>query len=208
MPVNATSEGIEAHPNRTGHRALDLVIAGSAILISCISLLVAIEHGRTMQQLVAANSWPLLQVSTGNVDDRSGKQIITLQIQNVGIGPAIVKSFYAEYHGSRFSDAEAILKACCGEVPPLAGNQIAPGDPLTNRVEGTVMKGGEDRNFLQLRRMARNEPVWRVLNDERFKIRYHACYCSVLGHCWQSDLTGLEALAVNSCRRPSKSKLS
>src|SRR3954468_14872627 len=85
-PVRVTPDGIDPEPHRVGHRWLDLVLAGSAILISCISLIVAVEHGHTMQQLVAANSWPLLQSASSNLDD-SGRPSITLELQNVGIGP-------------------------------------------------------------------------------------------------------------------------
>ena len=37
---------------------MNLAIALSAIAISVISLFVAVEHGRTEEKLVAANSWP------------------------------------------------------------------------------------------------------------------------------------------------------
>ena len=64
----------QAH--RTGHRLLDLAVPVSALLISVVSLVIGIHHGRTMQEmaqanarLVQANSWPLLQYATGNAND-------------------------------------------------------------------------------------------------------------------------------------------
>lgn len=49
---------VHVHPHHTGHRWVDYVIAGTALLVSVISLWVAVGHGRTMEKLVAANSWP------------------------------------------------------------------------------------------------------------------------------------------------------
>jgi hypothetical protein len=42
-----------------------MVVAATAILISVVSLVVTVGHGRTMEKLVAANSWPLLRYDTG-----------------------------------------------------------------------------------------------------------------------------------------------
>ncbi len=49
---------VHVHPHHTGHRWADYVIAGTALLVSVISLWVAVGHGRTMEKLVAVNSWP------------------------------------------------------------------------------------------------------------------------------------------------------
>src|SRR4029453_13689407 len=85
-------------PHRTGHKLLDLAVPISARLISAVSLIIGIHHGRTMQEmaqansrLVQANSWPLLQYATGNAND-NGDPDITLTIANTGVGPAKLMS--------------------------------------------------------------------------------------------------------------------
>ena len=45
-----------AHHHHTGLPWLDLVLAGSAMLVSVVSLFVSIEHGRTMERLVETNA--------------------------------------------------------------------------------------------------------------------------------------------------------
>src|SRR4051812_27806085 len=40
-----------SHGHHTGVRWLDLILAGSAIFISVVSLVISIHHGRTMEQL-------------------------------------------------------------------------------------------------------------------------------------------------------------
>lgn len=44
-----------SHARHTGLPWLDLILAGSAIFISIVSLIVSIHHGRTMEKLVASN---------------------------------------------------------------------------------------------------------------------------------------------------------
>jgi hypothetical protein len=51
------------HPHHGGAlpRWLDLVIAITALITSVSSIVIAIHHGRTMEKLVQANSFPYLQ---------------------------------------------------------------------------------------------------------------------------------------------------
>jgi hypothetical protein len=44
-PLQTSAEGVHAEPRKTGYHFADLTIAGSAILISLISLVVAIQRG-------------------------------------------------------------------------------------------------------------------------------------------------------------------
>ena len=200
-PLQVTPESVEPHPHHTGHIRTDRLIAGAAIFMSLLSLLVAYKHGLIMKDLVSANSWPLLQASTSNTDDQN-RPVIVLQIQNVGVGPAIVKSFHAEYAGRRFTNPHDLLKACCGTIQLQRADTFVPGGPITSPVKGTVIKSNEDRVYLRLDRAPISEAVWKRLNQERFKIRYGACYCSVLGTCWESDLTGINPRQVSECPMP------
>jgi len=196
-PAQVTPGGIDARPRPTGHNVVDLIIAGSAILISCVSLFIATQQSRTMEKTLAASSWPLLQIDTGNTDD-SGHPVLNFQIQNVGVGPAIVKSFSVEYGGKRTSIPDKIIESCCGTIAATPG-KFEPGDPLTNFVEKTVVRAGGNLDILQLRRVPKNDAVWQRLDRARFKMKFHACYCSILGDCWESDLTGIDPEEVKQC---------
>jgi len=192
-----TPTGIEARPRAAGYSSVDLIIAGSAILISCISLFIAIQQSRIMEKTLAASSWPLLQVHTGNADT-SGNEVITFTIQNVGVGPAIVKSFYAEYEGQRTSIPNRMVELCCGKIP-LSGNKFEKGNPQSNFVAKTVVRAGTDLDFLRIERAPKNEAVWQRLDKDRFRMKFYACYCSILGACWESDLTGIDPKEVKQC---------
>lgn len=201
-PLRVTPEGVEAEPRKIGHRWLDLILAGSAILISVISLIVAIEHGHTMQQLVAANSWPLLQAGTSNITD-AGKPVISIDLENVGVGPAVVKSFYMTYKGKRYDGGQSLLRECCGyspaPAPPGQRREFRPGDPITSTTSRTVIRAGQTVSALRYELTDDNYEVWKRLNTERFKVAYRACYCSVFDTCWQSDLSGIDPKEVKAC---------
>ena len=191
--------GIEARPRRVGHVALDLVIAGSAILISCISLFIAIQQSRTMQKQVAAASWPLLQFSSENTDEHD-RPVINMSITNAGVGPALIKRFRIIYRGRTYDGYYPFLDACCGySVAADDSTKVLRGTPQTSFIEGSVIKAGENRPFLMMALTPENSSAWKKLDAARFELRFDACYCSVLGDCWQSDLRVLDPKPVKAC---------
>lgn len=198
-PAIVTPTGIEARAPRVGHAAYDLVIAGCAILISCISLYIAVKQSRTMDRTLAATSWPLLQYESGNTDDQN-KPVILMSINNAGVGPALVKRFRLVYNGKSYAQQYDFLADCCGySVTSVDPTKVVAGVPLTSIVEGSVIRGGDAANYLTMPLASTNLAAWKKLDRARFKVTFDACYCSVLGDCWRSDLTGLEPRKVDEC---------
>jgi len=184
------------HTHRTGHRLLDLAVPVSALLISVISLIIGIHHGRTMQEmaqansrLVQANSWPLLQYATGNAND-NGDPEITMKIANTGVGPAKLIS----------------LEIFQGEQPIRTPRDLVDGldssHPRPNLSLGlilpTVLRAGTDMLILGMKREG-SEALWDKLNRERFRYRFRACYCSVFDECWVTDLLTISPQPVAHC---------
>lgn len=195
-PVKTTAEGVEAEPRKVGHRWLDLVLAGSAILISVVSVSVAMHHGHVQEELVAANSWPFLRYEHGNSSD-DGEAIIHMEIANLGVGPALLKSLRVSYEGKPVLTRMDLLNRCCG-FDRLSADERARSNLMTNQLHSAVVPAGQGRAFLQLRRDD-NPALWEKLDDERWKLKLEACYCSVLHACWRSDLSGLEPERVEQC---------
>jgi hypothetical protein len=202
-PLQVTPEGTELHPRKVGHKFIDMVVAGTAILISVISLFVAVSHGRTMEKLVAANSWPLLRYDTGNLDDQTQLPVITLTIENAGVGPALVKSLDVYFDGKPVRDQGELLRRCCGD-PPKTKAAVRPATDqevgvITSTIANTVIRAGERRDYIRLAKPPSYSENWEALNRARFGLTFDACYCSVLGDCWRSDLTGVDARPVEQC---------
>ena len=187
---------VHHHPHRTGHRWVDFAVPFSALAVSIISLVVAIHHGRTMQEmaranarLVQANSWPLLQFTTGNANE-AGQAEITLKIENAGVGPAKVISLEI-FHG------EQRIRTPLDLVQAL--------DPATKRpllslgvTMPMVLRAGDDTLIFGMKREGQ-ETLWDKLNTARFELRFRACYCSVFDECWVSDLTTVSPQRVEHC---------
>lgn len=195
-PIKVLPEGPEIEPKKTGHRFTDMIVAGAAILISLTSLGVAVKHGLIMKQLVAANSWPLLQYSSGNFNTENNSPEIGLTITNVGVGPAIVREFSIFYKNQKYTNIYKLLKDCCDYVVTTSTPYTSG---LTNAfVEGTVIRAGEERPYLIIKR-AGNEKTWDQLDKVRFKLKFDACYCSVFNECWRSDIVDIDPKPVKSC---------
>lgn len=197
-PVTASAEGVHAEPRRTGHRLLDLSIAISAILISLSSLAIAIHHGRVQQKLVAANSWPFLTWTTSN-DFGEGRQTFALMLLNSGVGPAKLEKLVVRYDGKPVRGWVELLQACCGipaDFQPADFEQVgfvSGGSPKG------VIRANQQVILLRLARLPERPEIWERFGASRLKLSFDACYCSILGECWESDLKSLEPRSVGQC---------
>jgi len=201
--LSVTAQGIDVQPRRTGRKSIDLVIATCAIFMSILSLMIAYNQARMMRQQVAATSWPLLQFVSGNTDEQTGKLTIVMEVRNAGVGPAIVKHFSIYYRNREYTNGFDLLVDCCQyRLKTLDPSVRQPGAPLTSPVEGTIIRAGESTTFFQIPLVPQNQSSWRLLDEARFKLKFDACYCSVLGECWSSDLAGVDPKPVKSCPSP------
>ena len=193
-----TSEHEPAHhTHRAGPHWLDLTLALCAMLVSVVSLIVAVRHGATMEGLVAANSWPFLTYSTDN-EDPEGRHRITLKVINAGVGPARIQTFELWWHDQPMTSAADLLERCCG-----LKDKPGPGEGslrlLIGAVAPTVLRAGDTEEFISLERLEENSDAWQRLNAARMEIRMRVCYCSVFDECWVTDLRQNVPKRVSSC---------
>src|SRR2546430_5745572 len=69
-------------PHRTGHSWLDISLAVSAFFVSLSSLWLTLHNARTMERLVAANSYPNVDISVGNQFDFQRSEEHTSELQS------------------------------------------------------------------------------------------------------------------------------
>ena len=147
---------------------------------------------------MAASSRPILFFTTGNRSDQ-GAESISMTIRNVGVGPAFLKHLDVQYEGKSYTSAHTLVRACCMNDQQRADQNWHWLGLTTQRIGQTVMPADDDTLMLRLNKTERNANVWEKLNQARFKVKFDACYCSVLQECWRSDLSGLEPRAVDKC---------
>jgi hypothetical protein len=198
VPVNTSPEGVHAEPRKTGHRLADLSIALSAIVISLISLSVAIHHGRVQQKLVAANSWPFLRFDSSN-EFGEGQQTFSLSIVNSGAGPALLKSLVVRYQGKPVTGWLELLQECCGVSRDFDLNELRSiGFESSSQPKG-VIRANDDVLLVKIRRLPDDPSIWEQLGAARLQLEFDACYCSIIGECWRSDLRTLDPEPTEQC---------
>jgi hypothetical protein len=182
---------VEAHlHHKTGHSLADKILAVLAVFLSCVSVFIAVSHGRTMERLVAANSWPNLTYDTGNVGDDPNHPEISFDLRNTGVGPARIDSFEVFYKGVPQASADDLLKSCCG----------SSGNRSISRVIDEVLPSRDVIEFLSFPRDGNDAALWSRLDQERFGVRVRACYCSVFEECWVRDTAQRRPTRVDECK--------
>src|SRR5690348_11476837 len=201
VPVETGAGDVSAAPRRTGGKHFDVAIAVTAIFISAVSLFVAIQHGKTERDLVAANVWPFPRAILSNGYDSQGSTAIG--VSNGGVGPAKIRSFEVFFRGQSVSSGMDLLRKCCGLGPGAAAVKAAfPNGTYSSVVDETVLRPGEENAVFRVPRAgtAVSERFGRISTLQQ--IHFRVCYCSVLDQCWVSDLRSTSTDPVRQCTTP------
>ncbi|MGN6148557.1 MAG: hypothetical protein ACTHPD_08475 [Rhizomicrobium sp.] len=189
----------------------DTLFAVAALFVSAISLWVGIRTEDANEQLIAANTWPFLQVMVNNATPE-GKENLQFNVVNTGVGPAKVESFEVFYKGKPVRGGNELAALCCGykKVSALSEEGRKRTKFLIGTVQGMVLRSGEQESFIIYPLGDDNLAVWNALDHARKDITYRLCFCSVLDKCWRSSLTGelstpgqLHPEQVKTCPVPS-----
>jgi len=199
-PIESGADDISAHPPHTGHRWFDLALGLSAIFISAVSLAVAIEHGKTERDLVAASSWPFVRALVSNqADSQNGVDLAAIGVSNAGVGPAKLESFEVFYRGRPAASGADLLRQCCGLGPGPAELGRLPRGHHFEITDRTVLRAGEVKATFGV---WRDSPIGESFASHLTDFTFRACYCSILDECWISNLRDLHTTPVKACSEP------
>ncbi|MBD8880942.1 hypothetical protein IHE49_10640 [Rhodanobacter sp. 7MK24] len=189
---------VHAHSHKSGHSLVDLMLALSALVLSVVSMIIAIENHHAMKQLVMANSWPYLRHESSNVGS-SGDAVALLGLTNAGVGPALIEKFTVSYQGTPIKTTTDLLRHCCvkdaGDVTAMKANMI------TGSMNGRAVAARESAYFLQMKRPGEGPMLdhWKALDDAREHVSAAVCYRSVLGDHWVTTSDDFRPRQVDSC---------
>ena len=179
---------------RRDRRLFDLITGASVVLISVISLFVAISSNRTQERMLAASVWPSLLFNSSNVAS-DGRPQLRIDLVNRGTGPARLRWVELTWNGIALGDWRDLMRHCC--MPE--GGALESIEALTSGVQNRIIGADEWVPMLQLAPDGAPEPIWQALDRERFKLRLRTCYCSVLDDCWLFDSGELDPQPVSTC---------
>lgn len=202
MPAPEHGHG---HEHKIGIPWLDAVIAASVVFISLISLVVSIQHGKSMermvdqnQKLVVASTLPLLSMYGSQIDAR-GTPLLRLHLHNEGVGPAIIDRFEMRYKGVPYTSIAGLLKACCAEAYLKSLN-----DPHTkiiySNVSGFILPAREEALPVSIEQSKSSHKLFDAFENARRDITNYACYCSVLDECWETNFDRKRPQPVKECK--------
>jgi len=197
-PLESSVDGAQLRPVKVGNHWLDAIGAIAAILISVISLFVAIQNSQTEHQLVASSSWPFLREILSNEYDDHAE--VALGVSNGGVGPAKIKTFELFYDGAPMASGLDLLRHCCGLGPSEADiRRQLPHGYQFSIVDDTVLRPGEDNVVFGVHPAPEEPEIPAQLIAHLNRVSFRACYCSVLDECWISNLQSTRVTPVNIC---------
>jgi hypothetical protein len=184
------------HHHQTGHKWLDVTLGVVAVSISLMSLFLAIQHGRVMEKMVAASTWPYVMVrfSTSNPD---GSPHVRLEVANKGVGPAKVESLEVFYHDAAQPGGEALLQAI---LKPVDKRHLPF---LQSDVVNSVMAANDHVDIVDVQAANFAPQETEALRVAMAELSFRVCYCSVFDECSVLDTRKqLRPEPVNECTFP------
>lgn len=166
----------------------DLVVAGSAVLISLCALGVSIYEAALMREQQAifreqqkAAVWPFLEVGPSFNDDGLG-----FTVYNQGVGPARIEDVRVTLDAEPLQTWNDLLRATLDTIP---------GYTFSSTNERVVPAGGSIASF-----RLPDPDLARALRDRLGErdLGFALCYCSVYDDCWRirdQDRARVEACA-------------
>ena len=197
-------------------RLIEITVALSVVVISVVSLFVAVFQGIVMQRTLEASVVPVIQYGSGNYNLERGEWRLTISFTNTGLGPAEVRSFRMLWGGEEIVDTSEFLVRCCvpdsvpvEERPRFVRQAFVDGQLafLFDSIEGRFIAPQEDVEYVtSLRPDATTQPngraIWDALDEIRRDIEIEICYCSVFDDCWQARFPDQSRERVRQCPAP------
>jgi hypothetical protein len=202
-------EGPEVHQPHGRHGGgglpqwLELTIAGTALVTSICSIVIAIHHGHTMEKLVQANSIPYL-IGGFSTATTEGDEVLSLDFLNRGVGPAHERSLRVTVDGQY---ARSLNEMIAKSLPPdqVAEVTKAKADRiirvLQNNVRTRFVGAGQPQMVFRIAKTPENARLWDLLDKAQGRWDIEYCYCSVFDDCWEVKGKFSEPKPAAECTR-------
>lgn len=160
-----------------------ILISVFALFISLYQTKILVQQNSLSTEVAKAQLWPRIEIDFGGIfDSEQGCKQATLELKNVGIGPAIINSFQIAYQNKSY-DGWWMLCREIADPGVLDGGNFS----FTNRVPiNQVIQAGETLVLFSL--AAEDHLPFQSLFDVLFSAEgpeLAICYSSVFDDHWQ-----------------------
>lgn len=162
---------------------LGKLAASSAIVIAVTSLAITLYEAQATREHDRMSVWPRLAQETSDSGGRYDRAIT-----NVGLGPAIIRSFELRLDDTVQRSWEPVVKALVHPAP-------APGYFFSSVGPGSVILPGHTLHVLTI--IAGSLSSAAAAQEQRIVTRL--CYCSLYGECWMSTTARADPAPVSEC---------
>lgn len=190
---------------RAGHRGglppwLELSVAITALITSISSIVIAIQHGHTMEKLVQANSVPYLE---GGFSDTAtdGSKVLSLDLLNRGVGPAHEESMRVRVDGHVVRNLKELMTATLGPQRGASAYQALDPSLVANHVPKRFVAAGAEQMVFKYPRSRENAVWWDLIAKQQSRWNVEFCYCSVFDECWFVHGKWADDKPVKQCTR-------
>ncbi len=172
-------------------RGLNFETVGSivAMVVGLSALFVAWDQAQIMRKQQHASVIPIVNVA-GGFSSVAEENVMTISIQNDGIGPALVESAQLVVAGERIADWPDLEARLLPEA-------LRPRLDVSLSSAIGVLAAGERLDVLVARwpREPAVDAAFRVLQADVYgsmgdTTDFGVCYCSVFDKCWRTNATG------------------
>jgi hypothetical protein len=184
-------------------RWLDVTLGVAATIVSLVSLWLGLHSAHSMEKLVAANSYPYLDLgrSMSTPTPLSGTngfgKMVEYELINDGVGPARIEWVQLKYKGKPVHDIGELLDACCADI-----RRDYNGLNMRGGVAGNLIRPGSSLKMFTWHPTAAPSPSMEALNRQMDNITYSACYCSVFDECYIRADDDRKPQPVEQCTPP------
>ncbi|GEM_PF-2664341 len=162
------------------------IVSILALILSIVAILISAVEVSTARSSAKASVWPHLSITA-----KSDAESFSIEIDNKGVGPALVQNLEMSLDGQLVTDIETAIIDTLGVDDDFQFSSDNYTD-INDRVLGT----GEKQRLLSMSLATFSRDS---ITSWATKFDIQACYCSIQDDCWQTSLVGQETLSVDNC---------
>lgn len=160
----------------------EMLVGVSAVFIGVCALVVSLYETQLMREEQRSSVLPIVELARSHYTkaDSPEKWRLSLHIENVGIGPALVRDFRVTVDGEPHPTWASAIKALLGEGVPISYGQ--------STINGRTVPAERMITMFDLSNIEISTSIVAEMDDGR--LNFEACYCSVFDECWKTDFVG------------------